>query len=295
MSISVLIPVFNEDVSILVETLLKQIDTIPNCTVDLILLDDCSETQYHQQLEAYTNLKNVQIHFNEINLGRALVRKKLASLSNKEYLLFLDCDVQMIENNFLKKYVDILETKPAVIVGGTIYLPQKPENPSKILHWKYGTERESIANTGAFKSNNFLINKNIFESIPICDAIKGYGHEDTFIGIWLAENKYQVVTVVNPVYHLGIDDNIYFLEKTENALLNLKELSKIVDGNVLKKHVQLYKYYANLKALKLLAPIKIAYRIFQKAIQKNLLSKTPRIFLLNFYKLALFIKIMEGG
>ena len=59
--------------------------------------------------------------------------------------------------------------------------------------------------------------------------------------------------------------------------------------------MQLYKYYANLKALKLLAPIKIAYRIFQKAIQKNLLSKTPSIFLLNFYKLALFIKIMEGG
>ena len=293
MSISVLIPVFNENVSILVNSIAAQINTLPNCNIDLILLDDGSESKYQQQFEAYKTLKNVQVFFNETNLGRALTRKKLASFSQKQYLLYLDCDTQIIENNFLEKYLIILKDEFDVVVGGTIYLPKKPENLLKILHWKYGTLRESVSTAGAFKSNNFLIKKNIFKAIPICNAIKGYGHEDTFIGIWLAENKYCIETIANPVYHLGIDENTYFLEKTENALLNLKAMSNIVNGAILKKQVKLFRYYYWLKKYQLIVPIKTFYNIAKSSIRKNLLSKNPSMFLLDFYKLGFFASIKE--
>ena len=96
--VSIITPVYNS------EAFLKQtiesvlIQTYTNW--ELILIDDCSESKYQQQFEAYVNLKNIKIHFNEINLGRAAIRKKLASLSQKDYLLFLDCDVQIIEDDF---------------------------------------------------------------------------------------------------------------------------------------------------------------------------------------------------
>ena len=131
----------------------------------------------------------------------------------------------------------------------------------------------------------------MFLQIPTLQELNGYGHEDTYWGIWFQQNQHQISYIDNPVLHLGLEDNQVFINKTMQALTNLKALAEIIDQKAFLKNVKLYKYYAIFKKYKLTFLVYNFSKPFNTFFNNNLLSSNPSMFIFNWVKLVSFIKL----
>ena len=117
MKLSICIPVFNFDVNELISDLQNQIDS-DKLDAEILLIDDASNREFvniNENLQSKVN----QFIFLDKNIGRSKIRNLFLKYTNSEYLLFLDCDGKIINNNFLKTYFDFINKQnPDVIFGG---------------------------------------------------------------------------------------------------------------------------------------------------------------------------------
>jgi glycosyltransferase involved in cell wall biosynthesis len=231
--LSICIPVYNSDVTELVNSLLNQIKELDS-VVEICLIDDAST---NPKCDVFSfNFFNVSCIKNSENVGRAKVRNQFLELANQSYLLFIDGDSRIIRSDFLKTYCDILKcSKVAVLCGASVYQKDKPDR-SHYLRWKYSTARESKSlkerqinpNLG-FKTNNFIIHREIFNRIKFNESIVGYGHEDSLFGFELKKSNICIEHVENPVLNHHLDENATYLKKTEEGVRNLKHVLQIVN------------------------------------------------------------------
>jgi len=90
------------------------------------------------------------------------------------------------------------------------------------------------------------------------------------------------------VFHLGLDDNNKFLEKTKSALDNLKYMNS---NNYIKKHdISILKAYNFLKILLLKSMFYAMAKTINNKIEINLMSKKPNLFAFDLYRLAYLCK-----
>ncbi|AMC10705.1 hypothetical protein Lupro_05350 [Lutibacter profundi] len=143
--LSILIPVYNYEVQLLVENLLNQLKTI-DCCWEIILSDDASNKYYiKRNSEFISKLNNSQIKLiqQEINIGNAANRNFLIARASYNWLLFLDADVLPVAFNFLSIYKKQMEfTTKEIITGNIVYDETKPQ--PHLLRWIYGKEKEEI-------------------------------------------------------------------------------------------------------------------------------------------------------
>lgn len=283
--ISILIPVFNVDVTLLIRDLLQQLDR-HKLSCELIVYDDGSQEAVKAINRKACRGETVIYQELDKNYGRVEIRKRLAQAAKFEWLLFIDCDSAIVKTNYLQAYKSHLDSSDA-IVGGTVY-QQEPPPCDRRLHWKYGTCREVITpKKTSFRSNNFCIRKALFLQLQIPEELSGYGHEDTFIGIELERKGCRVSYIGNPVLHAGIEDTSTFISKSENALKNLLRLRKYIDESSLRRHVTLYDVYCKTRSLK---PLFVsAFEIIKPLLLQNLNSCNPRLSYFDFYRLCRLI------
>ncbi len=231
--LAVCIPVYNQNVERLVRELSEQSKPL-NGQVSVLIIDDASSEEFQAQYKNISGFaKVIQL---DVNIGRSKIRNTFLEHTSAEYLLFLDCDAQIVHSDFLSKYVEFLKVnRPKVLLGASIYQKEKP--PMKFrLRWKYGCMIESksfeyrvSAPQLGFKTNNFLVDRKILKLHPFNELITGYGHEDTLFGFNLEQNGISICHIDNPVLNAHLDSNSQFLNKTDEALNNLIhiwELSK---------------------------------------------------------------------
>ena len=142
MTLSVCIPVYNQDITGLVHSLLEQIKSSTyEHLVNIIIIDDHSEEIFYSLNRVLS--KEVTYKYLDKNIGRSKIRNKFLKYSESDYLLFIDCDSSIIDDKFILSYLNYLESeKPNVIVGSSVYSNQAPRL-SRRLRWKYGSQRES--------------------------------------------------------------------------------------------------------------------------------------------------------
>jgi glycosyltransferase involved in cell wall biosynthesis len=120
-SISICIPVFNQDVRKLMEQLMEQASRIA-LPIEIILAEDGStglEATYNRDFVQGTNI--VYMH-EETNIGRSAIRNLLAKHSKGTYLLYLDGDSSIENPHFLENYFRQIEAHPeAVLCGEPIF------------------------------------------------------------------------------------------------------------------------------------------------------------------------------
>lgn len=158
-----------------------------------------------------------------------------------------------------------------------------------LLHWKYGTIREPRPGEGSgkmFLSNNFLIEKTVFEKVRFNEKIRNYGHEDTLFGLELYKNGYLILYIENPLLHEGLQTNAEFLEKTKSSLQNLSFIYKNMLPKEDARNIRLIAAYEKLNKLRITGILSILGKIFSPVIEKNLNSRYPSMLLLDFYKLT---------
>ena len=254
--LSILIPIFNQNVVRLVNTLNDQC-IAANLEYQIICGDDNSDSSFKDQNQEISTLLGVNyIEFTE-NVGRSKLRNKLARLARYEYLLFMDCDSLVYTKNFIPNYLLSKQKGELCVYGGRIYA-SKPPDPNKRLHWFYGSTREALPLVKRqkdvwlnFQSNNFLIRAEWFSKIQFDESITGYGYEDLVFAEKLKENGIRVCHIENMVIHEGLDDDGAYMNKTEKAMSNLAQLyfqkkirsTRLIEGyNMLKHFISVAKF-----------------------------------------------------
>jgi glycosyltransferase involved in cell wall biosynthesis len=285
--LSICIPIYNFDVQNLVRGLHQQASALQQ-PFEIICLDDGSETRYKSVNKELDRLSNV--HYRELpeNIGRSRIRNLLAQESSHPWLLFMDCDFELIQDDFLKQYIDRCAEK-RVVVGSRLYPEARPSSPSLLLRWLYGKNREEqpsdIRNQHpyhAFCTAHFLCPRSVFQSIQFEEQLSQYGHEDTLFGQELARHGYEVLHIDAALRHLELEEAPVFLRKTRQSIENLAFLSQrypFIETRLLQIYRRLYKW-------KLHYFLPFAYRYFRAGIERQLCSATPRLRLFDLYKLS---------
>jgi hypothetical protein len=163
-----------------------------------------------------------------------------------------------------------------------------------LLRWKHGKSREEFtaeerikSPNKSFMTNNFLISVNLFNKIKFNEEMEGYGHEDTLFGYDLKKNNIKVLHIDNPLVHIGLESNSMFLGKTKESIRNLKN---ILDQNgyekLLVEDIKLLYYYKFFQKTKLNLFAGFLFRISEKLLTRNLLSKNPNLFVFDLFKLG---------
>ena len=296
--LSICIPVYNVDVSKLVSDLHKQIQEI-NVSIEIVLIDDNSNPAIkttNRLLSSYCKIIEL-----EINVGRSKIRNLFVSECKNPYLLFLDCDSEIISSNFLAKYIQELKRlNPKVLFGGSIYSEQCPEK-KYLLRWKTSRNRESKSiqdresnfNWG-FKTNNFIIEKELLQKIAFNENLCGYGHEDTLFAFDLFRVNVSVIQSDNAVLNAHLDTNHVYLKKTKEALANLVEVLKILkyDKEFI-KHIPLLKTYFSLEKKGFLFILKPIFWCIKPTLLSCLKSGTFFVWMFDLYKLIEFSRIQS--
>ncbi len=290
--LSILIPIYNYNAVNLVQQLHKQASQA-EIPFEILLLDDNSDNTCKRDNLVLRDLPNTKLFELPTKAGRAIARNYLAGQAKYDYLLFLDCDSEPIDNKFIKRYLPYCKGKEIVVCGGTAYKQQKPKANS-YLRWIYGmrcetkpAKQRNKAPNSRFSTFNFLITKDLFLRIRFNELLRNYGHEDTLFGLELQKRDYTVTHIDNPLYHTGIDTNDVYLEKTRQGVENLKILlEQYSNQDALIKSIRLLKYYTFLEKTYTTSLFFLQYRIYKNLMLINFNSRYPNLTLFNLYKLG---------
>jgi glycosyltransferase involved in cell wall biosynthesis len=292
--LSICIPIYNHYMDNLVGTLSQQASDLDE-DVELLLIDDCSDNVFQKKNRELAKLKPVRYEELQTNIGRSKIRNLLSRKAKYPHLLFLDCDSEVPDSDYLKRYIHCIkdDAAEAIVYGGRSYLDAPKSNEYR-LHWLFGSNREvkTAASRNknpwqSFMSNNFLIHKKTLLSIPFNEQLSGYGHEDTLLGYELKKRGIPIRHIDNPLLHVGLETAEEFLAKTDEGLLNLLIINKILNHDPeFINTVRVLRLSHRMKRLKLLNTFAVVFSIAEKWIVRQLLGKSPKLMMLDFYKLG---------
>jgi len=285
--ISVLIPVYNYNIKPLVDSLLLQFQEV-DYKWEIVLSDDNSEKKLRElNFNFIKDLgkKNVVLFQQERNVGNSENRNILLSKASHSWLLFLDADVLAVHDSFIASYIaEMKRTKKDIIAGNIVYDSKKPT--PNLLRWKYGKLKEEVSFDVRKKKPvlhvrgaNFAIRKALIEKFKFPKLYEKYGFVDT--SFFLQFNEKQISVIDNPVYHLGIEENPIYLNKTKNAVNNA--LFLLDNNEELASNISIVAFYKKVRFCK-----KLIANIYSKShvkFENNLLSNKPSITIFQFYKL----------
>lgn len=293
--LSILIPIYNFDVTNFVADLSQQATT---CGIDFEILcfDDGSTGKFKLKNQTLSNISNVIYTELPQNVGRSKIRNLLAKEAKFEYLLFLDCDSKTNSLQFIANYLK--HAKPnTVVYGGRNYDAKPPKEKDFFFRWWYGVNRETISVIErernpyhSFMTNNFLIPKTLFLSIKLDEELVGYGHEDTLFGIELRKRNINIYHINNPLCHIGLESVEEFLQKSKEGIKNLHQL---INSGKIDKTVKLYRFYNLAKKVGLEIKILSYYNKNKNKLEEKFKKEKPNLKWFDLYKLGYLISLTK--
>lgn len=293
MSLSILIPIYNNDVRPLVQRLHEQAQAL-TIAYEIYLLDDASSPDYQLINKELALLPNVRYESLSANVGRARIRNLLAKGARYDFLQFMDCDMMPYYGDFLSRYAQRLHPE-RLLYGGCCYSAQAPAAPQLYFHWFYGSHREqrSVQDRQqnahrSFMTGNFVIPKQLMLSVPFDETLTGYGHEDTLFGWQLTQQSVTIEHLDNPMEHLGIETTERFLHKTRQAVENLYFLYQKYRFPA--QEVKLLRYFEKTRRWRIQWLVLLVFKLFHRLFIRNFHSRRPRLRWFDVYKLGYLIQ-----
>lgn len=290
MKLSICVPVYNFDVNELVNELRDQIDK--GLEAEILLIDDASEKPF---IENNRDLRSKvgQFIFLDKNIGRSKIRNLFLKYSNSDYLLFLDCDGKVISKNFLKNYIEYIDSQnPDVIFGGRKVSDVKPDSEYG-LRWKFATERENLPVEKRvespyldFQTNNFVVKRSVLEKVPFNEGITQYGYEDLVFSKDLHDQDIKIDHIDNPIFNNDVETNAVFLAKADQSARSLAQLIKNDKNFDRVSQIKLAKAYLFMHKTGTIYIYRLLYRIVKSRLEKKLLTGSASLRALDLYKLG---------
>lgn len=299
MKLSICIPIYNFDVHNLVTSLHREI-VKSDLDVEILLIDDASEKQYIEKNKDLESQVSQFILLNK-NWGRSKIRNLFPTYSHADYLLFLDCDGKIMNDDFIKNYLDFIDKyQPEVVYGGRVVQENQPSQ-DYILRWKFAVERENIPLFKrlkmpymAFQTNNFIVRKQILETFPFDENITQYGYEDLIFSEQLKKRGIKIHHIENPILNIDVEKNEIFLKKADESAKSLSQLIKADLSFSQSSDIKLVKIYSQLVKLKLTAIVTIFYKLLKPYLEKKLIKGQSSLTFLDVYKLGQLIGYMNN-
>lgn len=293
--LSILIPTYNYNVFSLVKEVSEQC-IAEKISFEIIVLDDSSQN-FHIENNEINNLDNCSYSILNQNIGRSAIRNLLSTKASFDNLLFLDADVRIISDQFIKNYVDFIKNNSnyGVVYGGIVYQENKP-NDNQLLRWIYGNKREALSAEKrnenvyvSFLTLNFLIKKDVFKTVDFNEDIPNLRYEDLLFSFDLMKNKIDLQHINNQVVHNGIETSEVFMQKTNDSLKGLKFL--LSQNYLPADYAKISNVFNLLNQTKLLFLINFIYKMRKNSFEKNLLSGKPSLFIYDIYRLGYFSQL----
>ncbi len=299
--LSICIPVYNCFVSSLTECLNKQGEEL-GTAFEIILIDDFSESEFKLENRKLSKLGSVIYIELEKNLGRSAIRNLFLKYARFHFMLFLDCDSQITNNQFIKCYIENCNPKTKVICGGTTYSEQLGAKHSNFRR-KYGLDRESATAEirqlnpyQHFKTNNFVVDKALLNEIKFDENLSGYGHEDSLFAYRLKQREILIKHIHNPIIHQVTETFEEYLDKTKQAIGNLYFInSKLGLGSDFAEMNKLLRFYEKIGRVYLRIPLLIGFLISIPLMRIFFRLGFINLKLFDFYKLGYYNWLVLSG
>ncbi|TSK04279.1 MAG: glycosyltransferase [Geobacter sp.] len=237
--VSILIPVYNWDLSLLLNRLLREIDECRlEDAVEVIVLDDHSSDEGLRAKNGslVCGSGREYLHYDKLerNMGRSAVRNLLAAKASARYLLFLDCDVLPDEESFIRSYLAHADAGEFdVVCGGISYRTRVLNGTEYDYHAYLGNKKEvkpaaqrNLAPWRHILTSNIMVRKSVFVGTPFDERFTGYGYEDIEWGVRLARS-YRILHIDNTASHLGLVTKDRAYAKMRDSVVNYLLLRQI--------------------------------------------------------------------
>lgn len=303
--LSILLPSYNNVCVSLVQVLQRQADALRGkldkpFRYEIIVADDGStDAVCIDANRVIGDMLHCRYLRMEQNVGRAQIRNVLISESSGDYVLLIDSDLFLCDDNYLYKYAT---STADVVYGGTciggegfamVDNEANTENLKGNLRYVYEKKAEP-SHRAAFRQLrpnqeisvcNLYARRDIMEAHPFDSRFKAYGYEDVLFGKRLAESGIEVTHIDNPVLINEFEPNSVFVKKTEEAILTLCRFEQDLEGysNLKTKVTTLGRYIP-------LSLFRLWHRIMKNKEKRNLIGSKPSLLLFKLYKLGFFLE-----
>ena len=124
MKLSIIIPVYNEEKTIL--SLLERVKkvNIGKIQKEIIIIDDCSIDKTKDLIK---NLKDIKILYHKKNLGKGAVIRTGLSVATGDIIIIQDADLEYYPEEYPKLLKPLLENKSKVVYGSRFLNKHKPK------------------------------------------------------------------------------------------------------------------------------------------------------------------------
>ncbi|MCR4919372.1 MAG: glycosyltransferase family 2 protein [Prevotella sp.] len=293
--LSILLPSYNNVCYDLVEALSRQAEALSaqGLCYEILVADDGSDDMATlRQNERIVSLPHTRLLKHSPNVGRAAIRNYLWRQSQYAWLLFIDSDVAVCRTDFLEKY---LTSQGDGVVYGGICMDMADGSDKHNLRFMYESaaepkhtyERRRKEPYSHFHTANFLVARPVMQANPFDERFRTYGYEDVLLGCVLERMHVSIEHIDNPVSLLSFEDNLHFVEKTEESLRTLWQFrDELIGYNALLD--------TWLRIMPSMGPLcKTLFRMFGPHIRRNLAGKRPCLTLFNIYRLGYMAEISQ--
>lgn len=289
MELSILIPTYNDDCYNLVCDIQKQASAVSGLGYEIIVGDDGStHKSIVESIKRINSMEKCRVIRPPKNIGRAAIRNLLAREASYDWILYIDADMRISRQDFIKEYIE-KATQSCVVYGG-YEIPNI--NLKGNLRYKY--EKSVATNHSAevrqenpykdFHTSNFLIRRDVMLYTPFNEQIKRYGYEDVLFGKELKLKNINILHIDNPVVFSTFESNVDFLRKTDEGITTLSEFDTLLGD-----YSRLVPIYEKLKRYHLQGFTKFVFQVTEPAIKRILTSRHPSLALFSFYKVGKYI------
>lgn len=284
--LSVLIPEYCDDCVAQVSALRSQCDGVAGLRWEIIVADDGSPAASHNANQDINGMAGCRLIMRGKNYGRASTRNFLARQARYHTLLYIDSGL-MPNDRFVENYVSNIG-KAAVVCGNIEVDSQHADLTNLRCRNELRAQRRFTASLHSaepyknFHTGAFMIERSVLLANPFREDIVTYGYEDTLFGKHLCEQGISVAHIDNPVLFVRFEDNACFLDKTREGIATL-----YCYRHELKGYSPLLAVVEKLRQLRLLGLVYTFYRLFGKAMERNLTGRRPNLTLFSLYRVCL--------
>lgn len=293
-ALSVLIPVYNSRCVDFVRDLQLLVDET-GINYEIIVADDAStDRRCVEANRELTEIPHCIYIIKEVNTGAASTRNFLAQQSSCPYLLFVDCDMQLADGAFFRRYLDYMDNDKVEVVSGGVRVTIYDERWHDNLRFLY-EEAEQANHTAekrqqrpyqSFRSANFLIRRDVMLRCPFDERFRRSGYEDVLFGKQLRQQHINIAHIENPLVMGDFESNADYVSKVERSLQTLYQFRNELQG-----YSRLLTTAEGIHLGAVRWMIAAFHRCFGGLLRRNLCGHRPNLNILKIYKLGFYLNI----
>lgn len=295
--LSILIPIFNDDASRLVEAVSRQAQSIDGLCYEIVVFDDGSTDESIKSKNlSLEKIPFCRLVFSPHHACRAAMRNAMSRCGKYDWHLMIDARLTLVHDDFLLRYLQSGVSVGCAAVGG-VCVDGGDKSAELYCHnlrfryekyeERYHSLSERLSNPyKSFRTTNFFYHRSVLQRVAYDESIIGYGYEDVMLGKSLEKAGVKVLHIDNPVAYTSFESNLRYIEKLEEALNTLHAIASELQG-----YSPLLSAVNHIDSWNMLWSVRCMHRLFGQLERCLLSGNRPKLFMLKLYKLGYYASL----